>query len=257
MTMASLTHTLERSLVIRAPREVVFRYFTDDERFARWWGEGSTIDAKIGGEVRIQYPGGVVMKGEVLALQQDHSIAFSYGYENSHPELPPGSSRVTITLEEHAEGTSVKLVHELPSEKMRDAHVPGWRYHMAVFANVVTHFHHERIEETVDRWFEAWAEADVARRGELLEACTTEDVSVNDPYACFAGRDELVGHITNTLVHMPGVVMRRDGDVLQCQGAILFEWAAKGPDGLRIAEGKNVARLAPDGRIAAVRGFVG
>ena len=94
-------------------------------------------------------------------------------------------------------------------------------------------------------------------RGELLEACTTEDVSVNDPYACFAGRDELVGHITNTLVHMPGVVMRRDGDVLQCQGAILFEWAAKGPDGLRIAEGKNVARLAPDGRIAAVRGFVG
>lgn len=257
MTMEPLTHSLERSLLIRAPREVVFRYFTDPERFARWWGEGSTIEPKVGGEVRIQYPGGVVMKGEVLALRQDASIAFTYGYENSHPELPPGSSRVTITLTEDAAGTLVKLVHELPSEKMRDAHVPGWRYHMAVFANVVANDHHEGAAATVDRWFEAWAEADVERRSELLEACATEDVSVNDPYACFAGRDELVGHITNTQVHMPGIVMQRDGDVRHCQGTLLFAWVAKAPDGTQVAQGSSVARLAPDGRVEGVTGFAG
>ena len=32
-----------RTVVICAPREAVYRYFTDSERFARWWGTGSRI----------------------------------------------------------------------------------------------------------------------------------------------------------------------------------------------------------------------
>ena len=36
--MTSLSHTLARTLLIQARREIVFRYFTDSDRWARWWG---------------------------------------------------------------------------------------------------------------------------------------------------------------------------------------------------------------------------
>src|SRR5262249_5445683 len=47
--MTELTHSLNRTVVIRAMPETVFRYFTDSARWAAWWGHGSTIDARPGG----------------------------------------------------------------------------------------------------------------------------------------------------------------------------------------------------------------
>ena len=38
--MTALDHVLERTVLIRARRETVFRYFTDSERFARLVGRG-------------------------------------------------------------------------------------------------------------------------------------------------------------------------------------------------------------------------
>ena len=56
--MAEFSEFLEREITIGAPRETVFAYFTDSERFARWWGAGSRIDPRPGGEVEIRYPNG-------------------------------------------------------------------------------------------------------------------------------------------------------------------------------------------------------
>ena len=42
--MNGLDYSLERTVTIAARRETVFRYFTDSERFAAWWGAGSTIE---------------------------------------------------------------------------------------------------------------------------------------------------------------------------------------------------------------------
>ena len=58
-TTLAMPHRLDRSILINAPRETVFGYFTDSERWARWWGQGSTIDARAGGAVSIVHPGGV------------------------------------------------------------------------------------------------------------------------------------------------------------------------------------------------------
>ena len=95
--MTPLPQSLDRTVVIRAPRDVVFRFFTDSERFARWWGPGSTIDARVGGEVRITYPNGVIARGTVQALRSDESITFSYGYEDPQKPIPVGGSVVTIS----------------------------------------------------------------------------------------------------------------------------------------------------------------
>lgn len=77
-----LEHRLERTLVIRAERSTVFRYFTDTERFARWWGEGSKIEPRPGGQVRIRYPNGVTASGTVVDIVPDKRFVFTYGYDD-------------------------------------------------------------------------------------------------------------------------------------------------------------------------------
>ena len=45
-----------RSVVICARPEAVFRFFTDGERFARWWGKGSRTPLRFTktGEARLE-----------------------------------------------------------------------------------------------------------------------------------------------------------------------------------------------------------
>jgi len=90
--VTTLTQQLDRTIVIGAPPAAVFRYFTDSSRWAAWWGEGSTIDARPGGRVLVRYPGGVEAAGEVVEVSAPSRIVFSYGYVSGKP-IPPGSSR--------------------------------------------------------------------------------------------------------------------------------------------------------------------
>jgi uncharacterized protein YndB with AHSA1/START domain len=253
--MTDLPHRLDRTLVIRAPRAIVFRYFTDRERFARWWGDGSRIDGRVGGEVHIVYPNGVVARGSITRLEPDRLVAFTYGYEDPQKPIRVGGSLVTVTLADHADGTRLELRHDVADAAARDQHVPGWRFQLAMFANVVAVEAHARTEVHVDAWFAAWAEADAARRSALLAGCTTDDVTMQDRWSCLSGRDELHAHIGVCLAYAPGASMRRVGAVRQCQGTAAVEWTATGADGSARGQGTNVLRLAADGRIAGVVGL--
>src|SRR6185503_3425465 len=108
--MSELTHFVERTLDIQAPRDIVFRYFTDSAHWAAWWGAGSTIDARAGGRVLIRYPNGVQVLGEVIEAVEPERIIFTYGYESGKP-IPPGSSQVTIQLKTVESGTRLHLTH--------------------------------------------------------------------------------------------------------------------------------------------------
>jgi uncharacterized protein YndB with AHSA1/START domain len=253
--MTDLPHSLARSLVIKAPRALVFRYFTDPERFARWWGEGSTIDGRVGGELRIVYPNQVVAAGTVTRIERDRLIAFTYGYEDPGKSLPVGGSLVTVELADHAEGTLLRLQHALPTEVDRDQHVPGWRFQLALFANVVADEQNAGLDAVVDAWFRAWGEADAAVRDRILTGCTTDEVSMQDQWSCLAGRAELSQHIGLCLQMAPGVVMQRIGDVRHCQSTALVEWTARDAAGAPRGAGTNVVRLHADGLIAGVVGF--
>jgi uncharacterized protein YndB with AHSA1/START domain len=57
--LPAFPHSLQRTVLIRAPLETVFSFFQDSTRWEKWWGAGSTIDPKVGGEIRIRHPGGV------------------------------------------------------------------------------------------------------------------------------------------------------------------------------------------------------
>jgi len=76
--LTELPFSIDRDIVISAPRETVFRYFTDSERWARWWGEGSHVDPHPGGEILICYPGGRVgARGTVVEIVATERFVFT------------------------------------------------------------------------------------------------------------------------------------------------------------------------------------
>jgi len=248
-----LTHSLNRSVVIRAPRETVFRYFTDPVRWAAWWGAGSTIDARPGGAMRIRYPDGTEALGEVEEVSEPERISFTYGYAKGVP-IPPGASRVTIHVEPHDVGSRVRLVHAFSDADVRDSHVQGWRYQLSLFGNVVANELHAGAATLADRWLAAWSMADESERRRTLEAIALPTVQFGDRYSVIDGRDELIAHIDGAIRFMGGLRLERQGEIRHCLGTLLVDWTAT-RDGKPFANGTNVFVLDPGGRIASVTGF--
>jgi uncharacterized protein YndB with AHSA1/START domain len=249
--------SIERTILIRAPRETVFRYLTDSERFAAWWGEGSRIAPHPGGEVRIRYPNGVVARGEVVEVDPPSRIVFTYGYEGEGKPIPPGGSRVTMRFSAEPGGTSVHLRHDCSEAPagVGAEHVQGWRYQMALFANVVSREAQTQAAARIDAFFSAWNEKDTAARRRLLEESTTEDIAFHDAFSCTVGREDLVAHLAAVQVFMPGMTLLRDGEVSQCQGTAIAPWIAHAGDGTVRSRGTNVFELSPEGQIRRATGF--
>jgi uncharacterized protein YndB with AHSA1/START domain len=254
--VTALAHQLDRTTVIGAPPAAVFKYFTDSARWAAWWGAGSTIDARPGGRVYVRHPDGTEASGAVVAITPPSEIVFTYGFVKGTP-FPPGASRVTIRLEPVARGTRVHLVHEFSETAARDQHVQGWRYQLSLFANIVANEIHGNAGELVDAWFAAWAEPDEAARRANLESIASPDVRMRDRFSCVEGLDELMPHLSAAQRHMPGLRLARKGEARHCQGTVIAEWTAAGPDGAPRGQGTNVFTLGPDGRIESVTGFWG
>jgi len=250
-----LPFKVERSIWIAAPADLVFRYFTDSARFASWWGRGSAIDARPGGEVVIHYPGGVIARGQVVSLEPPKRIVFTYGYDDPAKPIRPGESRVTVTLDEERKGTRLRLRHDIADATTRDSHAPGWRYQLSLFANIVTREAHGGAAELADRWFAVWNEPDAARRRAELESFVEPDVVFHDGFACVESRDDLLAHIEASRMFMPGMILARNGDPGFCQGAALVEWIVRGPDGAEQGRGANVFVFSGAGTIAGATGF--
>jgi uncharacterized protein YndB with AHSA1/START domain len=250
----TLPHRLDRTITIRAGRDTVFAFFTDAARWAAWWGAGSTIDARPGGDVRIRYPDGTEVSGEVLELLAPERISFTYGYASGQP-IAPGGSRVTIELQPDGDGTRLHLWHEFADEATRDQHLQGWRYQLALFSNVVANHLHADAAARVDAWFEAWREVDVERREKSLSAIASAAVRFRDRFGCTEGIADLLPHISAAQRFMPEIQMRRHGSIRHCQGTVLVDWAALTPDGQERGAGTNVFVFAADGRIESVTGF--
>jgi uncharacterized protein YndB with AHSA1/START domain len=254
--MTALPHQLDRTITIGARPETVFSFFTDDERWASWWGAGSAIDARPGGRMRIRYPNGVEVSGEVVDVHPPDRIVFTYGYDKNLT-FGPGASRVTIRLEPAADGTRLSLKHEFAEAQAadRDHHVQGWRYQLSLFANLVTDRLHAGAAAVVDRWFAAWSDADAASREQTFTAIARSTVRFHDRFSCVDGIGELVPHVGAAIQFMPGMRIARAGDLLHCQGTVVANWIATGGDGQARGKGLNVFQLGPDGLIDAATGL--
>jgi uncharacterized protein YndB with AHSA1/START domain len=248
-----LPFTVERSIVIRAPRETVFRYFTDSERWAAGWGAGSAIDPRPGGAVLVVYPNGTRARGEVVEIVPLEQIVFTFGYESGVP-MPVGGSRVTIRLTALGDATRLELRHDLATAEARDQHEQGWRYQLSLFANVVHDKMHEGAHEVVDAWYATWADPDAAARRAAFERLAAPDVQVRDRFSALDGIEDLLMHVDAWHRYMAGVRLTRDGDVRHCQGVVLSDWTARSNE-QSIGRGTNVFVFAPSGKLEWVTGF--
>jgi uncharacterized protein YndB with AHSA1/START domain len=252
--MQILDSRLDRIVVIVAKPATVFSFFTNSDRWATWWGAGSTIDARPGGRIFIRHPNGVEMAGEVLEIAPPERLVFTYGYVQGTP-IPEGGSRVTIQLEPVPDGTRLHLTHEFAEEIPRDHHVQGWRYQLALFSNVIANLVNAEAPAVIDGWFDAWNESETERRHEAFGRVAETDIEFRDQYALTRGLDDLLGHVAAVHQFMPGTRIQRSGGVRHCQGRALSDWLVVGGDGAQRGRGTNAFVLGPEGRIASVTGF--
>jgi hypothetical protein len=166
---------------------------------------------------------------------------------------------VTVLLSSEPGGTRVALTHacENVDPAVGVEHVQGWRYQMAVFANVVSREAQSGASGRIDAFFSAWNATDPAERRRLLEDAATEDVAFGDAYSCTAGTEDLVAHLGAVQFFMPGMTIARDGEVAQCQGTAIAPWVARKADGGVAGRGRDVFELSPEGKIRRAMGFWG
>jgi len=116
---------VEKEIVItrsfRAPRELLFRAWSDPELIKQWWGPAGfsntdcKVDLRVGGKFYLQMcaPDGSVYPchGSFLEIVEPEKIVYAGQAEEGHPcgsGLPPRSV-VTVTFEEHGEETLLTL----------------------------------------------------------------------------------------------------------------------------------------------------
>ena len=129
---------LER--VFDAPRELVFRAWTEPEHFARWWGPAGsslpfcTLDARPGGTLHFchsfpDYPD-VWVRGEFLEVAAPERVAFTCWFsdpEGGRVERPgfPAEMTILVALDEQGGGTLLTARHAGLVEDQGE--VQGWR----------------------------------------------------------------------------------------------------------------------------------
>jgi uncharacterized protein YndB with AHSA1/START domain len=121
---------LQVSVPIAARPETVFPYFVDPQRYVQWMGSHATLDAVPGGAYRVGMKDGVEVAGEFVEVDPPHRLVFTWGW-TSDQAVPPGATRVVVTLEAEDGGTRVVLSHHgLPTETQRDHHRLGWEAYL-------------------------------------------------------------------------------------------------------------------------------
>jgi uncharacterized protein YndB with AHSA1/START domain len=119
-----------REVHVAAPREEVFRYFTDPDKMRLWHARAAWVDLRPGGEFRIDITDGNMARGEFIEIDPPRRVVFSWGWEGN-AALPPGVSQVEITFAETGNGdTLMRLVHSGLPPNLRAGNASGWDHYL-------------------------------------------------------------------------------------------------------------------------------
>jgi uncharacterized protein YndB with AHSA1/START domain len=134
-SVEEFTEALRLSRRFKAPREAVFRAFTDPAALAKWFGpEGVNVtDVKV--DLR---PGGAYsmvfgskdgdnhgLSGVYREISPPERLVMTWAWD--HGDMAGMETLVTIELNEAGAETELTLTHEkLPSQNAIDLHRQGW-----------------------------------------------------------------------------------------------------------------------------------
>ena len=119
-----------------APRERVFRAWTDPEEIKLWMAPGddftiptAEVDLQIGGKYKIamKSPDGNlnVVAGTYKEIRPPEKLVFTWTWIEGGMDV--GETLVTVEFREQGEKTEVSVTHDLlPTDEARQAHSDGW-----------------------------------------------------------------------------------------------------------------------------------
>ena len=133
---------LVREIMIDATPETIFSFLTVPEKHMEWEGTAVELDPRPGGIYRVLVHGEYQAAGEFVEVVPNEKIVLAFGWDMPDNPIPPGSTRVEITL--HAEGdkTRLRMVHSgLPDDDAVAQHVTGWDHYLGRLAVVAAGGH--------------------------------------------------------------------------------------------------------------------
>lgn len=130
---------VEHTIRIGARPETVWRYWTDPQRMCDWWGVAADLDPRPGGICRVEMGEGPVMQGEFVELVPYERIVFTFGWTtpDGPSPVPPGSTRVEVTLAGQDGDTILTLRHTGLPAAHADEHRGGWGHFLPRLAQAV------------------------------------------------------------------------------------------------------------------------
>ena len=133
---ATLEGVIEREIRIQARPETVFAFWTDPAKMARWMGRDIRLEARPGGELRIDYNGSDIASGQFVEVDPPSRIVLTWGWEAPGDPTPPGASTIEVDFVPDGAATIVRLRHSgLPAEAL-DGHAIGWDQFLPQLADV-------------------------------------------------------------------------------------------------------------------------
>ena len=131
-----MTNSYRQTIQIDAPPEKVFDYFTKPEQLVRWMGEFARLEAVADGLFSVDIDG-VLIRGRFVALRRPDLIEIAWG-EAGNDHMPPGATRLSISLKPHENGTFLTLVHSGLEETEAKKHAYGWPHFLDRLAIAAT-----------------------------------------------------------------------------------------------------------------------
>jgi uncharacterized protein YndB with AHSA1/START domain len=121
---------------IEAPREQVFRAWTDPDELRRWWGPGeftcpeALVDLRPGGSYRLvmQPTAGeaMVLAGTYREVEPPARLVYTWRWETG-PAADGSESLVTVEFHDRGERTELVLTHsEFPASHGPAPYQMGW-----------------------------------------------------------------------------------------------------------------------------------
>lgn len=127
--------TLKVRRIFQAPRDRVFRAWTDAKELAAWFAPSAEyctrvpeLDLKVGGKYKVEmhHKGGNIstVGGTYREIKPPEKLVFTWRWENDPTKH---ESLVTVEFMDFGSSTEILLTHtELPNAEQREKHGEGW-----------------------------------------------------------------------------------------------------------------------------------
>lgn len=90
----------------------------------RWMGDFALLEATAGGLFSVDI-NGVIIRGHFVRLERPTLVEIAWGGAGNET-MPPGATRVVVTLAPHGDGTRVTIEHSGLTPAETKKHAAGW-----------------------------------------------------------------------------------------------------------------------------------